>query len=53
LGVGTNKIKSAGYPTMVSLLSLEKVSDVSCGFNHTLLLTNKKSLVGFGSNESG
>ncbi|KAJ5068168.1 claret isoform a [Anaeramoeba ignava] len=36
-----------------SLFENDNIVDFSCGFNHTLILTSKSKLIGFGNNFSG
>lgn len=53
LGLGSDKIQQAVYPTMVASLAQRHVLDVSCGDNHTLILTKGKHVFTCGSNDHG
>ena len=53
LGIGSDKIQQAVYPTMVASLAQKHVLDVSCGDNHTLILTKGKTVFSCGLNDHG
>lgn len=53
LGIGTSKIKSAVYPTMVSAFASYRVKDVACGTNHCLVVLSGANVYSCGANNMG